>query len=162
MTPQHAPMKTEYLNQFCLAAVNVFRTMVGCELKRQPLRLRDQRQTRHEISGVIGLSGKARGTVVLELDREVALRATEAMTGEAPTGLDADVIDVVGELTNMVAGHAKSKLEQLAMSITLPSVVTGPNHCVSFPQGVTVIGIPFTCDWGALCVEIGLVERGEG
>ena len=60
-----APVNVDYINPFLNAAVNVFRTMAACELKRGTPYLADSDQPALEISGIIGLSGKAIGTVVL-------------------------------------------------------------------------------------------------
>jgi len=42
-----------------------------------------------------------------------------------PDDLDRDVLDAIGELTNMIAGSEKTKLEQCQMTIGLPMVVCG-------------------------------------
>ncbi len=151
-------MRVEYINPFVVAVLSVFRTMLGTELKRGKPFVKGGFQPRHHISGVIGLSGKARGTIVLSLDRDAALCATEAMTQERPSEIDADVIDAVGELANMIAGSAKAKLERFDLSVSLPSVITGKGHCIEFPSNTTPICIPFECEWGAVDVEVGLVE----
>lgn len=158
MIDKYAPVNVQYINPFLMSAVNVFRTVLDCELTRGELFLKGGAQPNHAISGVIGLSGKAAGTVVLSLDRDVALKATEAMTGEAPIDLNADVVDAIGELTNMIAGSAKAQLEQFEMSISLPSVIIGHNHSIAFPRNTTPIGIPFTSRWGSVCVDVGLCE----
>ena len=66
-------MKAEYINPFVSAAVDVFSTMLQCELTRGKLTIGNGSQPTMDISGVIGLSGRATGTVVLSLDRAVAL-----------------------------------------------------------------------------------------
>jgi len=151
-------MRVEYINPFVTAVLSVFRTMLGTELVRGQPFVKGGFQPRHQISGVIGLSGKARGTIVLSLDRETALRATEVLTQEHRFTIDADVIDAVGELANMIAGSAKAKLEQFELSVSLPSVITGKGHCIEFPSNTTPICIPFDCEWGSVDVEVGLVE----
>jgi len=159
MSGEHAPVNVDCINPFLTSTINVFRTMVGCELTRgEPFRLKGA-QPAHEISGIIGLSGKAIGTVVLSLGRRVALSATGAMLGETPPDLNADVVDAIGELTNIIAGGAKAQLEQFEMSVTLPSVIMGRNHTVAFPRGITPIAIPFNCEWGPVCVQVGLCEK---
>lgn len=155
-------VKVEYINPFIVSAANVFQMMLNCELQRGELYLKGHVQPDHEISGVIGLSGKATGTVVLSLSREVAISATDAMLGERPMTVDGDVVDTIGELTNMIAGNAKMQLEQFEMGISLPSVIVGKNHSVEFPGGVTPIAIPFTCPWGSVCLDIGLCEENPG
>jgi chemotaxis protein CheX len=122
--------------------------------------VKDGFQPRYDISGIIGLSGKARGTIVLSLEREMSLKVTEVLLGEEldSTQITGDVIDAVGELANMIAGGAKAKLEQFEMSVSLPSVITGKGHCIEFPSRIKPICIPFTCVQGSLDVEVGLVE----
>ena len=77
-------MKVEYINPFIAATVNVFDTMVGTELHRGTPSLKNDFQPSHEVSAVIGLSGKAKGTVVLSLDREVAIQVAAALLQEQP------------------------------------------------------------------------------
>lgn len=154
-------MKAEYINPFVSAAADVFSTMLQCELTRGKLSIGNGAQPTMDISGVIGLSGRATGTVVLSLDRAVALSATEILLSQKCTTIDGDVIDAVGELTNMVAGRAKAGLEHLAMSLALPTVITGKNHVISFGSATQTLAIPFSCEWGGLVLEVGLVEGAE-
>ena len=154
-------MKVEYINPFLTSLANAFLTMLGCEVKRGNLRLRDGSSPLHEISGIIGLSGKAVGMVVLSLSEAVALKAASTMLMTETTEINDDVIDAVGELANMVAGAAKAELEEYDLSVSLPSVVTGKNHEVRFPSNVTPICIPYETPWGPLTLEVGLVAAPE-
>jgi len=151
-------MKVEYINPFISAMTNVFDTMVGTKLHRGAPSLKDGYQPSLEVSAVIGLSGKAKGIVVLSVDREVAIQAAAALLQELPDGLNADVADAMGEMANMVAGQAKSQLEHLCMNLSLPTVVTGKGHCIDFPRNAKPISIPFSCEWGSLALEVALTE----
>ena len=75
------------------------------------------------------------------------------------TRINADVIDAVGELTNMIAGGAKAQLERFEMNLSIPNVITGKGHTVEFPRDATPVCIPFDCPWGLITVEFGLVEQ---
>ena len=154
-------MNVEYINPFLTAAISVFETMVGVKLVRQQPFVKKSMQPQNEVSGIIGLSGKAKGTVVLSIEREVALNATGVMLMERPGQINADVVDAIGELTNVIAGNAKAQLEHLNMSVGLPSVITGKGHCIDFPSHSKPIAIPFRCEWGDVVVEVGLVEERE-
>lgn len=99
--------------------------------------------------------------VVLSLSDEVALKATSAMLLCETTEINADVIDAVGELTNMVAGAAKAELAEYEMQVSLPNVITGVEHDIRFPSNVTPICVPFTTDWGDLMLEVGLAPAPE-
>ena len=151
-------MKVEYINPFLTSAIATFETMLGWKLVRQPLHVKAGLQPEHEVSGVIGLTGKAEGTVVLGIGRETALKATEIMLQERPPDINGDVVDAIGELTNIIAGGAKTSLEHLELSISLPSVVCGRCHSIQFPRKVTPICIPFESEWGLITVEVGISE----
>ena len=158
MTSNSALVDVKHINPFVSATENVFLTMLQCELKRGEIYLKETFCPDHEVSGVIGLSGKAVGAVILSLERNVAINATEAMLGERPRDLNPDVVDAIGELANMIAGNAKTELAQFAISLGLPNVIIGKNHTVTFPSKVVPIAIPFECKWGSICVSVGLCE----
>jgi chemotaxis protein CheX len=153
-------MKAEQINPFIASTVNVFSTMLSCPLERGTPYLRGQREPQDfQVTGIIGLTGRASGTVVLTMTQNVAVRAAEAVLGTAYEQISADVVDMVGELTNMIAGSAKAQLESLDMSVSLPTVITGSSHAVQFPSKAPQICVPFQSPWGALCLEVGLVEK---
>ncbi len=154
-------MQVEYINPFITSLNNAFLTMLGCEVARGSISLKDDSTPQYEISGIIGLSGKAIGTVVLSLSGELALKATSILLLSETTEINADVVDAVGELTNMVAGAAKAELEEYEMQVSLPNVITGRNHEVRFPSNVTPIIVPFTTEWGPLALEVGLAPVRE-
>jgi len=155
-------MRVEYINPFIASLSNAFRTMLDCEVKRVAVFLKDSKSPKydppHEVSGVIGLSGTAVGTVVLSLSRNVALQAASVMLAYQVEEINADVIDAVGELTNMVAGAAKAQLEQHKLMVSLPSVIVGKGHEVRFPSDVTPICVQFQTPWGPLALEVGLTH----
>lgn len=154
-------MKVEYINPFLKSLLNTFQTMLNCPVHRGDITLGSHDGPRHEVSGVIGLSGQAVGTVVLSLSKDVALKAASTLLMCEATELDADVIDAVGELTNVVAGGAKAQLEEYHLSLSLPTVITGKGHDVRFPSNVTPISIPFETPWGPLTLDVGLAVVAE-
>ncbi|MBN2296265.1 MAG: chemotaxis protein CheX [Pirellulales bacterium] len=151
-------MKVEYINPFIKSIGNTFNTMLNCELKRGDIGYKPNTHPLYSVSGVIGLSGRAVGTVVLSLSKEVALKAATTMLLTEATEVNDEVLDAVGELTNIVAGGAKSELEEYQLAVSLPNVITGCNHEVHFPTNVRPICIPFDSNWGELSLEVGLAE----
>ena len=149
-------MQAEHINPFLRSLVNTFSTMLNCEARRGEIVLASLDERHFPISGVIGLSGKAVGTVVINLSEEVALKAASAMLMTEVTSLDDDVLDAVGELANMVAGQAKAELEEYDLSVSLPNVITGENHEIRFPSAANPISVPFDTDFGPLRLEVGL------
>ena len=154
-----ASMEVAHINPFITSVISMFDTMLGVELIRGQPFVKGSIVPEHDISGIIGLTGKAKGVVVLSLGKETALRATEALLAEQPEDINEDVVDAVGEMANIVAGGAKAQLERLDMSVSLPTVVTGKHHFVGFPSEVSPVCIPFDCEWGNVTVEVGLVEK---
>ena len=149
-------MKVELVNPFLNATTEVFRTMLSCELARGVLSIKQHHSPEHEVSGLIGLSGKCQGMVVVGLGRDTALKATEILLNERPKFLNSQVIDAVGEIANMIAGAAKVQLSKYELSIGLPSVICGRNHTINFPSDSTPILLPFESKIGPVCVEVGL------
>ena len=105
-------MRAEFINPFISSLSNAFLTMFNCEVQRGALRIKETSNPTHAVSGIIGLSGRAMGMVVLNLSEQVALKATSAMLMVEVDCINSEVIDAVGELANMVAGGAKAQLEE--------------------------------------------------
>jgi chemotaxis protein CheX len=155
-------MRAELINPFIVAAQNVFQTMLGTTLTRGQVGLKDSHTPTHEVSGLIGLCGQLQGMVVVTVSRTTAIRAAEVMLGSRPSELNSDVVDAVGELTNMIAGAAKTTLEAYQLDISLPTVICGKAHSISFPSGSWPLTIPFDSEMGPVCVEVGLVDTPGG
>lgn len=152
-------MRVEFINPFISATHDVFKTMLGCTLVRGPLSVKTEYTPMHEVSGLIGLSGKCRGMVVLSLERGTALSAAELMLGARPPELNRDVMDAIGELTNMITGAAKTQLEEYRLTIGLPTVICGRGQSIAFPVPAAPMVIPFESDIGQISVQVGLVEE---
>ncbi|MDL1969292.1 MAG: chemotaxis protein CheX, partial [Deltaproteobacteria bacterium] len=78
------------------------------------------------------------------------------MLGEEIKEINGDIKDAVGEITNMVSGSARQKLESLGMSISaaIPTVIAGKGHSVSHIMSGPSIIIPFETDQGSFVVDI--------
>ena len=148
----------DYVNPIIAATCKVFRTMIGCEPTRTGLQLKDDSNPAHDVSAVIGVTGRAQGTIVLSLSKSAALTVLERMIGEPATEITPEVCDAVGELTNMIAGTAKARLAELELSISIPNVVSGEDHKVHFPSSVQPMSISFTSEIGDFTVEVGFTK----
>ena len=149
-------MNVSYINPFITATTNVFKTVLDCDIERQRLSLKESSAPSFEVSGVIGLSGKAAGAVVLSVSLPVAFKLVEVMLDVRVHEINSDVVDAVGELTNMIAGGAKTSLSHYELSISLPTVFTGRSRSIEFPRNVCPLSIFFETPWGPMAVEVGL------
>lgn len=147
----------DYINPVIGALEDAFSTMLNVTVKRTGLGLMENNQALYPVSGIIGVSGKAVGTIVLSVSTSVAIKSATAMLMldvDKPE-VDDEVLDAIGELTNMVTGGAKAKLEAFKLSMSLPNVIMGDNCRLHFPQNSHPIAIPFACPWGLLGLQIG-------
>ena len=96
-------MNAAFINPFVVSTCDVFNMMLACELTRGQLEMKQGSIPAYEISGLIGMTGRAAGTVVVSLSREMAIRVAGALLGEQPEAIDAEVIDAVGELAQYSA-----------------------------------------------------------
>ena len=85
-------------------------------------------------------------------------RTFSDMQDSSSTELDADVRDAVGELTNMIAGHAKSKMAKLELSISVPTIISGTDHEVCYPSEVKPICIIYESEIGPFAIEVGFTD----
>ena len=151
----------DYLNPVIESLEATFQTMCNIKIARTGLQLMENNQALQPVSGIIGISGRAVGTIVLSLGTQVALHAAKEMLmlDALLDDVDDDVMDAVGELTNMVTGGAKAKLEAYQLSMSLPNVLCGDNCRLHFPSNCNPIAIPFKCDWGPLALQVGFTFR---
>ena len=151
----------DYINPVIAGLEDVFKTMLNCKIERTGLGLMENNQALYPVSGIIGIGGMGVGTVVLSMQQSVALKAAGVMLMmDDLKEVNDDVLDAVGELTNMVCGEAKAKLAQYHLSISLPNILCGEGCWLHFPQHSSPISIPFSCPWGLLALQIGFNFHG--
>ena len=137
----------QYIQPFIKVCKNVFHEFLGLQLEAKlPYFMDREEKVEWDVSGIIGLTGEARGAVVISMREDLAIRLTSILTGTEHKGLDADVVDAVGEIINIIAGNSKQELEEsFKLIISLPTIVKGKEHCINWPSGqARVICIPFT------------------
>lgn len=157
---QMVPQNSQCLIQPCIESTkSVFSMMLGWDVQIGETCRSDGFQTKYDVSGIIGFSGVMRATVVVSVDQEVAFAAAEAFLGSRPTEINADIIDMVGELANMIGGNAKDRLGISGVELGLPTIVSGKGHTITFEPGAYVEVLPFTSPWGPFTVEVGLRVR---
>jgi CheY-specific phosphatase CheX len=61
--------------------------------------------------------GEWTGTLTLNMSEDVGLLLTEGLLGERPEAFNEEVLDVVGEVGNMISGAFKDTLENSEISL---------------------------------------------
>jgi chemotaxis protein CheX len=136
----------QYIQPFIDVCRNVFKEFIGCELVvERPFFSEPAMTNEWDLSAVIGLTGEARGAVVISMKTELAIRLTDILTGSQHYMLDEDVVDAIGEIINIIAGNAKKGLEEsFRLVISLPTIIEGNKHSIKWPNNqARIICIPF-------------------
>jgi chemotaxis protein CheX len=130
--------------------VSTIEQMAGMHCERSNLTLREDAKSRGDISGVMGLAGEAEGFVAItfpnQLARKIVCKMLQMELGEES---EADIMDGVGEMMNMIAGAAKAELihTQHSFQLSIPNVIVGGPHGLGHPRGGTpVVVIEFNTE----------------
>lgn len=133
-------MDPVFLNALQESTKALFEGMLGLSVSFEPPESPAPRRT-YDVSCVIAFSGDVEGSVVLGLWADSALPIACALGGDTLQLNTPDFADAIGELTNMIAGGAKSRLPDRNSSISCPSVIMSSEHIVSTPRGVDRVGL---------------------
>ncbi len=154
-------MKAEYINPFVKSTFNVFNTMLGMSPIKKELYIKKNKLSKHEISGFIGLAGKINGFVTLSFSEDIAFLITETFLGMKKTEIDDEVVDVVGEMINMIAGGAKKEFVEAGkpFKISIPSIITGKGHMLGVSAKYPCFGVAFELDGKEFDLEVAVSEQ---
>ncbi len=127
----------------------VFETMLS--KTPVPIFVQSPHNCQERISGSVGFAGESvTGAVYLHLSNAFANNAASIIFDLPPNqGLDnTEVNDVVGELTNMVAGGLKSVLCDMGVpcAVSTPTIIRGTSFAVEPMPDVERICVMFDCD----------------
>lgn len=109
------------------------------------------------ITGIISMDSPTfKSSVAISFSEETALALAERMLQKRPRKIDGAVVDMVGELTNMLAGRAAALLnkERDFVKLFLPNIIIGPDHMLAHRVQGPKILLPFSSEIGAFFVEI--------
>ncbi|MCX5846386.1 MAG: chemotaxis protein CheX [Deltaproteobacteria bacterium] len=151
-------MDIKFINPFLAGTVNVLKTMAFVDPKPGKPYLKKDNLAVGDISGIIGLTGAAKGSMAVSFSEKCILKIVSNMLGEELKAIDKDIEDAVGEITNMISGNARKFLEAEGYTITaaIPTVVSGRNHKIKHVLGGASIIIPFEIDGEPFVVDICL------
>jgi chemotaxis protein CheX len=131
----------DYVEPFVEVTVNTFKEFCGLDVSpRHPHFLDPDKGMEWDISAVIGLSGAVKGAVIVSMKAELAVKLTDILAGEGHTEIDADVVDAIGEINNIIAGNIKPKVPNGdKIVISIPTIIKGKEHSIAWPSKQTRI-----------------------
>jgi len=150
----------KYIQPFVDVCESVFKDFIGTDLIAERPHFSDKNDPHDwDVSAIIGLTGEARGAVVISMKKSLALKLTGVLTGSEHKDLDDEVVDAIGEIINIIAGNAKRGLEEsFRLVISLPTIVRGKGHAILWPNDqARIICIPFKIfDTETFCLSVAI------
>lgn len=114
------------------------------------------------VTAALHFSGGWTGATLLEVPPDMTRIFTSRMLSmDVPDTVDADVVDAMGELTNMVGGNLKTIMPP-GVHLSLPSVVIGTAYAVKICGVRLVNRWMFTGELGRFWVSILEVAKTGG
>ena len=155
-------IQTETVSEILVASVReVFSSMLGSEAtESEKGDAVVQRQPYDGVLSFVGLAGSYVGNGSISCSAITACDlASRLLMSEAKT-VDDEVLDAVGELTNMIVGSAKNQIEDRLgpIQMSIPTSVYGKN--ISMRSMKTELNVPvrFLYDGGEVLVSLCLAE----
>lgn len=153
---ESSEIRGEIIRPFLETTLNVLTTMANMDVKPQKPFLKTGPEPTGDVSGIIGMaSEKISGSMALVFPEAVIIQIASSMLGEEFKTVSNDVMDCVGELTNMISGGARAGLAKLNMKfeMAIPTMIQGSHHIVEHKTKASVICIPFEVSSGTFYIE---------
>jgi len=154
-------MEQPLLEPFVNATTSVIQTMAGLTPKPGAPFTKEDEHAFGVVSGIIGLaSDTLRGVMIISFDERSILKIASKMLFEEFHEVSADVIDAVGELTNIIVGNAKREFSEknYVFDMATPLMLKGTDLKISqFVSGTTTC-LPFTVEDAVFRLEVNLCE----
>lgn len=138
-------MDVKYINPFIVAAQSVFKTMLGMEVNLNKPVLKTDRKTSGDVTGIMGLVGDRKGTITISFREKGAMFVFQTLIGDDCSSVTPDVVDSIGELTNIISGQARKEFEKAGINLkaSIPMVVVGKEVEMNFITTIPIVQLPF-------------------
>ncbi len=151
-------MQVDFINPVLQSILNVLKTMAQLEPIPGHPRLKCDNELIYgkHITGLMSMTGnKAKASVALTFTEQAILHIARQMLPIDITEIDGTVIDLAGELCNMVMGGAKEALEKdgLLFELSLPTIIIGNEYLITHRTKSPIILLPFSMPAGDFFVE---------
>lgn len=126
-------------------AVESAMTMSGAKVKCVAVASVPTRDPGH-VTGMIGVHGNVSGFVTVNLAERAAIDVVGGLLQDKFDCLSPQIIDGVGELTNLVAGGIKKGLSGTDWGfnyVTVPSVIVGQKYQIAYCRGLHYVSATF-------------------
>jgi chemotaxis protein CheX len=150
-------MKVDYINPVLESIVDVLTMMANVQPRAGKPVIKASSKASGDVTGIMSMVGSnTRGSIAITFSKPAILEICFNMLGDTKKEIDDDVLNLVGELTNMVTGKAKALLEEKGYDIgmSLPTVVSGKEHTIDHQSSAQKVLLPFNIASGKFFVEL--------
>lgn len=153
-------IKTEFISPFLSSAKSVLTTMAQITMAAQPPVKVNTSIPQGDLAGIMPMATDTIvGQLVISFEDATILAIASNMLMEKFTVVDDDIIDTVGEITNMVAGGAKALIsEEHNFGMARPISVTKKDYDKLVFNAPIQIIIPYQSSAGPFWIEMGFAE----
>ena len=156
-------MNVNFINPVLASMLNVLTTMAHIEPKVGAPKIKDKNAfvQGKNITGVMSMVGsRGNASIALTFSEAAIVHIAKNMLPGEISKIDGMVIDLVGELANMVLGGAKTTLESggYFFTLSLPTIILGSDYLIAHKTNAPIIVLPFTMPEGEFIVEAGYEE----
>lgn len=114
------------------------------------------------VTGLIGVHGKVSGFITVNMAERLAIRAVEGLLQDHFDKMSHQVVDGVGEITNLIVGGVKGVMASSPRQfshMTVPSVIVGTGYQIAYAKGLELFCAMFEHqDEEALMLEDRLLQ----
>lgn len=149
-------MDAKTINPFLEAAINVLKTMAMIEATAGTPYLKKESRAMGDVSGIIGITGAAQGSMSISFEKACICAVVGNLFGTTVDEITEEVRDATGEMTNMICGDARRRLEAEGISLQAgtPTVVSGHGHSITHIHTGPCLAMPFNTPSGGFTVEV--------
>jgi len=165
-------METQFINKINSAVIEVLSMMARVQpvIGHAQFKSAEQTVEGKNVTGLINIKGKkvvaaapdkhVVASIALTFPETVALHIARQMMQMEFKTIDNIVLDLTGEIANMVLGTAKRGMEAegYELQLSLPSVIVGTNYLIAHPVKSAIIDQTYNIADGKFVIEIGYDE----
>ena len=144
------------------STAHVLSTMANVSPKAGKPYVKDNNVASGDVSGIVGMVTKdnQKGVFCITFSKKCAIQVVKNFLQGHIEDILEDVKDAIGEITNMICGQVRQKMEKegIIIKAAIPSVILGDNHTISHINKNKIMVIPFETDFGNFEVEISMEE----
>ncbi len=154
-------LEAKVINPFLEAAANVLATMAMVQATPGKPFIKKDGAALGDVTGIIGITGDHQGSLSISFTKPCTLQVMANLMGLEVTEINEEVCDAVGEITNMISGDARRRLEaqEIMLQGGTPTVVSGENHSITHIHDGPYLAVPFSTPSGDFTVEIAFNKQ---